>query len=144
MQGSKARKPATAQVNGLPEVLQLGGLKVSIATSKPSGAQTPPPPRLAKPKHKAAEPPPPDPFAGLARIGSWLIIQRDRTGKRAVARCLHCSTVREISIADDSVAHCGCSGSWPGAGRFATPSGFASGIAGTEAHVAVLRHRGRR
>ena len=71
-------------------------------------------PRTAKPQ------PPDPPEAGLERLGqSWAIIKRDACGKRAVARCCYCQMVREISIADGCVARCGCSGTSPGAGRFA-------------------------
>jgi hypothetical protein len=114
--------------NGLPEVLQLGGLKVSTATSEPPRAQTLPPL---------------DPLeAALERLGPWLVLKRDPTGKRAVAQCSHCQTIKEIGVADGCIASCGCSGSWPGAGRL-TASTFADGIAGAERFGARGRHRGR-
>ncbi|MGA9851048.1 MAG: hypothetical protein WBQ45_25860, partial [Roseiarcus sp.] len=87
--------------------------------------------------------PPPDPFAGLERHGPWVIIRRDQTGKRATASCAYCLTIREIGISDDTVARCGCSGTSPGAGRFAAPaSTFASdkGRGGRRARSALGAH----
>ena len=59
-----------------------------------------------------AKPPPPD-------RGPWLIVARDPLGKRALARCSACAATREISVAEGVIASCGCSGTSPGAGRFA-------------------------
>jgi hypothetical protein len=99
---------------------------------KPPSLAGPKPP---KPKPAALEPPP-SPFE---RLGPWAIIHRDALGKRAVAQCAYCLTIKEIGIADGCIASCGCN-----SGRTPSAKTFAAGIAGTEAHVAVLRHRGRR
>jgi hypothetical protein len=40
--------------------------------------------------------PPPDPFAGLERLGSLVVLGVDSTGKRTLTRC-NCGAVREIS-----------------------------------------------
>jgi hypothetical protein len=52
--------------------------------------------RLAEPKPKPVAAPPPDPLAGLERIGSLVVLGVDSTGKRTLTRCA-CGAVREIS-----------------------------------------------
>jgi hypothetical protein len=65
-----------------------------------SKLQTPCPEAGAGPLH-------PDPFE-IGRLGSaWSIISLDATKKRALARCLGCQQIREISIVD-GVPSCGC------------------------------------
>jgi hypothetical protein len=89
------------------------------------------PSRLAEPKPVAA--PPPDPEATLVSIGGWRILGLDSTKKRAAARCLNCSTIREISteaLRNGGVS-CGCA-------RARTLGAAAERI------VAASRHRGRR
>jgi hypothetical protein len=107
--------------------------------------------RLPPSKPIAPKSPPGPIEAGLEHLGPWLVLKRDHTGKRAVARCSYCQMVREIGVADGCIARCGCSG-WmrPGAERFAAPaapaapaSTFADGIAGAERFGARGRHRGR-
>jgi hypothetical protein len=66
-----------------------------IATTVRAARQQPQPPAA------------PDPFT-LERLGPWEILRRDATGKRAVARCANCQTVREISVVDGCIASCGC------------------------------------
>jgi hypothetical protein len=58
------------------------------------------------------KPPPPDPFE-LGRIGSlWSILKfSDATRKRAWARCLACSAIREVNLVGDTPPSCGCAGS---------------------------------
>ncbi len=140
-------------------VLALAAKNERSATTSRSARQTPsfavehrplaPPPRLAKPQPRPEPEPKPavtPPFeAGLERLGqTWVIIKRDACGKRAVARCCACLSVREIGLADDTIARCGCSGTSPGAGRFAAPaSTFASGVSGAARFEARGRHRGR-
>ena len=100
------------------------------------------PPRLAQPKARpstdAGQEPvePPDPFAGFERVGTFIILGRDALGKRALARCTACATVREISVAGD-VPSCGCSG----ARRSAGEETFASAVAAASAFAARHRHR---
>jgi hypothetical protein len=82
---------------------------------------------------------PPQPAFEIGRPGLWILLGRDFLGKRALAKCSGCGAVHEISIADDTIARCGCSSSRrPGAET------FASTVAAAERIVAASRHRGRR
>jgi hypothetical protein len=81
---------------------------------------------------------PPDPPFSLGHRGPWVILGRDALGKRAVAQCSHCRAVKEISIADDCVASCGC-----GAPRRTGAETFAATVAAAERIVAAGRRRGR-
>ena len=92
--------------------------------------------RPAPPKPRPVAPPPPDPFE-IGTLGPWSLYSKDPLGKRALAKCSHCQTVREISLVD-GVPACGCAESW----RPAT-SGFVSELVETEARIATGRHRGR-
>jgi hypothetical protein len=77
--------------------------------------------------------------SALADFGPWTIFQTDPTGKRALARCTCCQTVREISVVN-GIPSCGCTGSR----RSTASADFATGIIEIEARVAIGRHRGRR
>jgi hypothetical protein len=69
--------------------------------------RVPKPKPWTQPEPKAA--PPNDPFI-IGRIESWQILAHtDTLGRRVLARCVHCKAVREISVANDFVACCGCS-----------------------------------
>jgi hypothetical protein len=79
---------------------------------------TQPAPRQPKPFAGARAPlkpsvrtstPTPDPFA-IGRLGQWILLGRDALGKRALARCCGCGTVREIGLTD-GVPSCGCGAS---------------------------------
>jgi hypothetical protein len=82
-------------------------------------------------KAKLPAPAPTDLPFSLGRLGPWSILGRDALGKRAVAQCSHCRAVKEISIADGSIASCGC-----GAETFAATVAAA-------AHTVGLRRRAR-
>jgi len=100
----------------------LGGENRREATTSQPARQQPQPPAA------------PDPFE---RLGPWEILRRDSTGKRATARCTNCLAVREISIADNMIANCGCAR--------ARPPGsvsFASSIVAAEMRQAPNKHRG--
>jgi hypothetical protein len=105
--------------------------------SAPPRLATPKPRSEPKPKSKPAAPPPPDPFAGLERLGTFVLLGRDPLGKRAIARCLACSTVREIGLTA-GIPSCGC-------GRASRPdesSARRSAFAAV-AHIVGLRGRAR-
>jgi hypothetical protein len=74
-----------------------------IANKSPTG------PSRGQPAKPIAAPTP-DPEAGLVTIGGWRILGLDSTKKRAAARCLHCSAIREISIEAlrNGGVSCGC------------------------------------
>jgi hypothetical protein len=79
-----------------------------IATKSPTSFTVDHRPLKAPPRHSTPKPvPQPDPFE-IGRLGStWSIISLDATKKRALARCLGCQQIREISIVD-GVPSCGC------------------------------------
>jgi hypothetical protein len=88
-------------------------------------------------KAKLPAPPPTDLPFSLGRLGPWSILGRDALRKRAVAQCSHCRAVKEISIADGSVASCGC-----GAPRQTGAESFTATVAAA-AHTIGLRRRAR-
>jgi hypothetical protein len=106
---------------------------------KPARLSAPKPKPRQKPKAVALAP---DPFAGLERIGSFLILGVDRTGKRTLTRC-NCGVVCEISteaIRTGERRSCGnC-----GARRQTGAESFAEAVVAAERYVAVSRHKGRR
>jgi len=83
----------------------------------------------------AATPKPPAPFDTF-RLGPWRLLRRDRTGKRAVARCSNCGLIREIGLAG-GIPSCGCVRSHSLGGQT-----FASTVAAAEIVTARRRHRG--
>jgi hypothetical protein len=85
-------------------------------------------PRAEPPKAKPS--PEPEPFER-----GWEIISRDRLGKRGIARCLTCSSIKEISLVSD--VSCGCNRS-----KVADQSTYARMIWTAEMLVARRRHRG--
>ena len=119
--GSPRRRGAVASF-----VVERRPLKAPVRTSKPR------PSLNSKP---AASPQPPE--AGLERL-PWILLARDPLGKRAWAKCTTCAEVRQISIADGSIAHCRCSGS-----RHRGAETFAAAVS-SEAFADAGRHRGRR
>jgi hypothetical protein len=153
----KSGEAATAlSVDGLPETVLLfpAGRNRLEATQSSRKLQTrpfavarqplKPPPRLAEPKKprptpKPAAPPPPDPFAGLERLGSWVLLGKDSLGKRAVGRCVGYGAIHEISLVGGDVPSCGCAEA-----RRVVANSFVHELVQVEARVATKRHRGRR
>jgi len=57
--------------------------------------------------HRPLKPPPTPPTPEIGRLGLWSLISLDATKKRAIARCLGCEQIHEISVVD-GVPSCGC------------------------------------
>jgi hypothetical protein len=70
-------------------------------------------------------------------FGKWRIIRRDATRKRAVARCLSYSAIREISLVADPPFCCSGSRCSPAVETFAAEAAAAASL------TARARHRGR-
>jgi hypothetical protein len=104
-------------------VVERRPLKPPVRTSKPRPGLNPKP---------AAPPQPPE--TGLERL-PWILLARDPLGKRAWAKCTACAEVRQIGIADGSIARCGCSGS-----RHRGAETFAAAVS-SEAFAAAGRRR---
>jgi hypothetical protein len=83
-----------------------------------------------------AKPPPPDPFE-IGRLGPWSLLSRDPLGKRGLAICSGCQTIREIALTD-GVPSCGCSAS-----RRPETSSSASHAFHVAAHIVGLKNRAR-
>jgi hypothetical protein len=108
---------------GIVSIAMRGGPLNKIAPKSPIGSA----------KGQTAKPvaaPPPDPFAGLERLGNWALLKSDSVGKRAIAKCVGCGAVHQISIVD-GIQSCGCAES-----RRPAASGFVHDLVEIEARVA--------
>ena len=129
MRPLEATKAAPARADGSLRVDLLGGEINPRIPQKPAIGQAP------DARGAQADESAPDPF-NLERLGPWEILRRDPTGKRAVARCVNCQTVREISVVD-GIASCGCARA-----RMGGAATFASSIVAAETRGATNRHKG--
>jgi hypothetical protein len=114
-----------------PDFLLGSKIRREATPVKPASQTAVRRPPVRTPTPRPESEPPRDPFS-LGRLGPWSLLTRDPLGKRALAKCSHCQTVREISIADGSVASCGC-----GAPRQTGAETFASTVAAAERIVAI-------
>jgi hypothetical protein len=90
-----------------------------------------------RPLSRPEPPKPPEPAETFERLGPWEIISKDRTGKRAVARCLNCQRIAQIGIGDGTVASCGCDRA-----HARDPTAFSEMIFAAELIAARRRHKG--
>jgi hypothetical protein len=83
--------------------------------------------------------------AAPAQFGAWKLIgSADSTGKRLVARCTHCGSVKTISAeALAGGGHVNCTNCAPPTHMGPTAKSFASGVAASEGRSARKRQFGQ-
>jgi hypothetical protein len=119
----------------LPKLPSL--VRASLANPTGNFNGTPTGTASRRPLSRPEPPKPPEPAETFERLGPWEIISKDRTGKRAVARCLNCQRIAQIGIGDGTVASCGCDRA-----HARDPTAFSEMIFAAELIAARRRHKG--